>query len=120
MRLLNTQSLDLDVWVSTDPNNAQAVFDVLKSFGAPLEGMTADDFAQDGYFYQMGIPPIRIDVLMGEMGLPFDEAWERRTTVNFDDTEVIFIGKQDLITSKKASGRPQDLLDIDSLENAGE
>lgn len=52
---------DLDLWISTDSTNAASVYAALKEFGAPLVGMTVDDFAEDGYFYQMGVPPMRVD-----------------------------------------------------------
>jgi Nucleotidyltransferase of unknown function (DUF6036) len=108
---------DLDLWINTDPKNALAVFQSLKSFGAPLEGLTEEDFAEDGFFYQMGMPPVRIDILMGIPGIKFQTAWERRATVWFDDLPVLFISRQDLITAKRASGRPQDLIDADLLSH---
>ncbi|HRQ42455.1 MAG TPA: hypothetical protein PLD25_31450 [Chloroflexota bacterium] len=52
---------------------------------------------------------------MSVTGLTFEQAWERRADVQFDDLKVTFIGKEDLITVKRASGRPQDLIDADSL-----
>ncbi len=107
---------DLDLWISTHPDNAEAVFNALKEFGAPLEGMTPKDFSEEGYFYQMGVPPVRVDILMGIPGVQFDEAYERRVEVQFDDVPVTIIAKQDLIAAKRAAGRPQDLLDADSLE----
>ena len=106
---------DLDLWISTDPQNAAAVYLALRTFGAPLEGLTNKDFAEDGFFYQMGRPPVRVDILMGIPGLQFQEAWERRETVWFKDLPVLFISRQDLITAKRASGRPQDLIDADLL-----
>lgn len=111
---------DLDLWISTQPDNAEAVFKALKEFGAPLENMTPQDFSEEGYFYQMGIPPVRVDILMGIPGIQFDDAWERRVEVQFDDISVTIISKQDLILAKRAAGRPQDLLDADSLEQASE
>ena len=57
---------DLDLWISTDTENASAVYQSLQSFGAPLEGLAQKDFAEDGFFYQMGLPPVRIDILMRE------------------------------------------------------
>ena len=109
---------DLDLWISTDPENASAVYHSLQSFGAPLEGLTQKDFAEDGFFYQMGLPPVRIDILMGIPGLAFQEAWERRETVWFDDLPVLFISREDLIVAKRASGRPQDLIDVDLLSQS--
>ena len=106
---------DLDVWISTDRVNASSVYRALKEFGAPLADLTEDDFAEEGYFYQMGVPPVRVDILMGIPGIAFEEAWANRVKVEFDGLPVIFISKADLITSKRASGRPQDLLDADTL-----
>ena len=111
---------DLDLWISTHPDNAEAVFAALKEFGAPLEGMSPKDFSEEGYFYQMGVPPVRVDVLMGIPGVQFDEAWERRIEVQFDDVSVTIISREDLIQAKRAAGRPQDLLDADSLEQASD
>jgi hypothetical protein len=106
---------DLDLWISTDTSNAAAVYQSLLTFGAPLADLTEADFAEEGYFYQMGVPPVRVDILMGVPGLNFTEAWERRVIVNFDDLPVPFIAKADLIVNKRASGRPQDLMDADLL-----
>jgi len=59
--------------------------------------------------------PVRVDILMGIPGVQFREAWERHATVWFDDLPVFFISRQDLITAKRSSGRPQDLIDADML-----
>jgi len=106
---------DLDLWISADTDNAAAVYKALKEFGAPLAGLAEADFAEEGYFYQMGIPPMRVDILMGIPGMEFDPAWQHRVEVDFDDLVVQFISRDDLIQAKKASGRPQDLIDVDLL-----
>lgn len=108
---------DLDLWISTDATNAIAVYRALQAFGAPLADLTEQDFTEDGYFYQMGVPPVRIDILMGIPGVQFEEAWFRRMVVNFDGLPVPFISRQDLITAKKAAGRPQDLIDAELLSD---
>ena len=109
---------DLDVWISTDSANAEAVYKSLKESGAPLKDLSVKDFSEEGYFFQMGVPPVRVDVLMGIFGIDFEECWARRAEVDFDGLKVNFISKQDLIISKRASGRPQDLLDADTLEQS--
>ena len=106
---------DLDLWISADKDNAAAVYKALKEFGAPLAGLTEADFAEEGYFYQMGRPPMRVDILMGIPGLEFEKAWQHRVEVDFDGLVVKFISREDLIEAKKASGRPQDLIDADLL-----
>lgn len=106
---------DLDVWIATDEDNAAAIFAALREFGAPLANLTEKDFAEEGYFYQMGSPPVRVDVLTGIPGVTFEEAWVRRVEILFDDLKVNFISKEDLIAAKLAAGRPQDLLDAENL-----
>jgi len=108
---------DLDVLISTDTTNAEAVYNALREFGAPLAGLTPNDFAEEGFFFQMGVPPVRVDILMGIPGIQFEDCWNRRVEVDFEGLRVIFISKQDLIASKRAAGRPQDLIDADLLSN---
>ena len=111
---------DLDLWISTDATNAQAVYIALRAFGAPLTGLTAADFAQEGYFYQMGTPPVRVDILMGIPGVTFEAAWPKRMPVDFDGLVVLFIARDDLINAKRAAGRPQDIVDAALLTQASE
>jgi len=108
---------DLDLWIRTDTANAAVVYLALKQFGAPLSGLTEADFAEEGYYYQMGIPPVRIDILMGIPGGNFEKAWQARNEVDFDGLIVPFISKEDLILTKRASGRPQDLIDAENLSS---
>lgn len=107
---------NLDLWVSTAISNASSVYKSLVDFGAPLADLSEKDFAEDGYFYQMGRPPVRVDILMGIPGLQFEDAWKNRVVVDFDSVTVNFISRKDLIKAKRAAGRPQDLIDADLLE----
>jgi hypothetical protein len=109
---------DLDVWIATDADNANSVYSALKEFGAPLANLTADDFTQKGYSYQLGRPPLRVDIMMSIPGVEFEEAWKNRELVKLGGVEVPFISRPDLILAKKASGRPQDKIDIERLEEA--
>ena len=106
---------DLDLWISTETTNADAVYNALCDFGAPLSGLTPADFKDEGFFYQMGVPPSRVDILMGIPGVDFQTAWKRRVDVDFDGLLVSFISRDDLITAKQAAGRPQDLIDLENL-----
>lgn len=107
---------DLDLWIAKDAANAQAIFCALKEFGAPLTDLAASDFSEPGYFYQMGNPPLRVDVMMEIPGGDFNEAWKRRNTVPIGEEQVHFISREDLIAVKLASGRDQDLKDVDSIK----
>ena len=107
---------DLDLWIATDATNARAVFDALKEFGAPLAGLSSEDFSEPGYFYQMGNPPLRVDVMMEIPGGEFTEAWNRRNTISIGGAPVHFISREDLIAVKLASGRDQDLKDVEAIK----
>lgn len=109
---------DLDLLISTEADNAKAVFQALKEFGAPMKNLSEKDFMEEGYFYQMGYPPLRVDILMSIPGVQFEKAWANKEIVTLDTIEIAFIGKTDLIQAKKAAGRPQDLLDLANLEKS--
>ena len=108
---------DLDIWVEASQENASKVFAALSNFGAPLSGVTETDFESDGFF-QMGRPPVRIDILMSIDGVAFEDAWPNRQDGDFDGVPASFIGVDDLVVNKTISARPRDLIDIESVENA--
>ena len=109
---------DLDLWIEATAENAERCFRALASFGAPLAGLGPLDFTQQGYIYQMGVPPFRVDILMSLRGLSFELAWQRRDVETVDGVSIPFLSRDDLIESKLAAGRPQDLLDVESLRKA--
>jgi hypothetical protein len=107
---------NIDIFVEVSPENALKVFHALAAFGAPLKGLSEKDFSEPGYFYQMGNPPLRIDVLMSLPGVDFADAWARKVRVPFGAAEVNLISREDLIASKRLSGRHMDLHDVELLE----
>ena len=109
---------DLDIWVVSSPENAENVFAALLRFGAPLQGITKGDFSTPGMVYQMGRPPVRVDVLTSLTALEFSDCWERRVAGRFGEQAVGFISMEDLIVNKRAVGRLQDLADVERLEAA--
>ena len=112
---------DLDVWIRAEPVNAERVIRALRRFGAPLpaHGVTADDFAKPGDVYQLGVPPVRIDILTAISGVTFDESWPNRIEAEVGGLRLAFIGIRELIRNKRASGRAKDLQDIELLREAG-
>ncbi|WP_396624651.1 hypothetical protein [Luteitalea sp.] len=106
---------DLDVWVDPTPSNAARVMAALATFGAPLSDVSETDFARPGIVFQMGLPPVRIDVLTELTGITFAEAWPTRVRAPFGPVEVDVIGRAAFIANKRATGRAKDLGDIESL-----
>jgi len=112
---------DIDIFIQADPANAQAVYSALASFGAPLDGIRPEEFAQRGTFFRFGQDPHGFDILPDLPGIEFDAAWERRIEATIDQMSGLtatFISASDLIASKMAAGRPQDLADAEAVRKA--
>jgi hypothetical protein len=106
---------DLDVWIGSTRANAKKVYRALKKFRAPLKNLKVSDLATPGIIFQIGIEPVRIDIITEVDGLDFDDAWRRRVTGRYGATAVAFLSVPDLIANKRAVGHPQDLLDVEKL-----
>lgn len=111
---------DLDVWVDATPDNAVRVFKSLAEFGAPMNGVTVEDFANPDLVFQIGIEPERIDIMMQVKGLEFSTAWLERVEAEFEDISISLLSKHHLLVSKTAAGRPQDMIDADHLRKSDE
>jgi hypothetical protein len=109
---------DLDIWIAADADNARRVHSALAAFGAPVSGLSATEFTEPGIVLQIGVPPNRVDVLTSVDGITFEEAWPRRVEGAFGGERMWVIGRDDLLRSKRATGRPQDLADVAALERA--
>ncbi len=107
---------DLDVWVEQSRENAQALIQALEQFGMGSLGLTADDFSVPDQVVQLGYPPNRIDILGTVSGVEFADCYEHRVKVVIDGVEVNFIDLENLKKNKKASGRLQDLADLENLQ----
>ena len=107
---------DLDIWVRADNENAPRVLRSLAVFGAPLDDLTVDDLSKPGVVFQIGVEPSRIDILTAISGVEFNHAWKNRVLIEMDGVCVNVIGREDLIVNKRASGRPKDLADVETLD----
>jgi hypothetical protein len=110
---------DLDVWVRPEVENARRVLKALRAFGTPLHDLTETDLTTPGLIFQIGVPPVRIDVLTAIDGVEFAEAWPARLLTKFVDQQVAVLSKEHLIKNKRAAGRMQDLADVERLEAKG-
>jgi hypothetical protein len=112
---------DIDLFIKADSANAQATYAALSEFGAPLEGIRPEDFADRSTFFRFGHIPYGFDILPDIPAVDFDAAWERRIEAIIDPASGLkasFISREDLIAGKLASGRPQDLADVDAIRKA--
>jgi hypothetical protein len=69
----------------------------------------------EGQVVQLGIAPNRIDLPTSISGVSFEEAWRGRASGTYGRHAVPYLGRAELIKNKRASGRPQDLIDLQYL-----
>jgi hypothetical protein len=110
---------DLDLWIDATHENAERALAALRDFGAPLRDLTREDLTRPGTVFQIGVPPLRIDILTSATGLTFAPAWVDRTEAEFEGVRFPVIGRQHLLANKRALGRAQDLADLERLESRG-
>ncbi len=109
---------DPDVWVSPDARNAPRVLAALADFGAPLHDLSVEDLSRPGLIFQIGVEPLRIDVITEIDAVSFDQAWPERVKARFADQEVGVLSRSHLVVNKRAAGRDQDLIDVKWLEQS--
>ena len=109
-------TFDIDFWIMANPENAKAVVQAIRAFGAPLMNLTEADFHKPGMVFQIGAAPQRIDIISAIDGLDYSEAVGRAVRMNVDGLAIKVISLDDLIVNKRASGRPKDIVDALALE----
>jgi predicted nucleotidyltransferase len=110
---------DMDVFLRPERDNSEAVYRALAAYEAPLNDIAPADFCNEPDFvFQIGQPPLRIDLLQKIDGVTFEEAWSKRTEAFIDGVPVHVISAEHLIQNKLASGRLQDLADADAVRDA--
>ncbi len=107
---------DIDIWLWIDQENASRVVQTLKDFGFESLGLQEEDFLEADTVIQLGYPPNRIDLIMGALGVDFEICYQSRIETEIDDLSIPFIDLESLKKNKRATGRLQDLADIENLE----
>ena len=107
---------DLDVLTRPTPQNAAKLVDLLSEFGFGDSDFKASDFTEPEQMIQLGRAPNRIDLLTSITGVSSDEAFANRVSAELDGVPVFLLSKDALIRNKRAVGRPQDLADLQALE----
>lgn len=107
---------DLDLWIDRTPENAASLVKALTAFGFGSIGLTQADFLAVDQIIQLGYPPNRIDLVTDLPGVEFSECYKHKVQVDMDGVQVDFIDADNLKRNKRASGRYQDLADLENLE----
>lgn len=107
---------DIDILVSDDRDNVAQLIDALIQFGFAKSDLDDEFFMEKRSMLEMGIEPMKVQILNFADGIDFDEAYENRNQAQVENIFVSTINKQDLIKNKTATGRLKDLADIERLE----
>jgi len=106
---------DMDIWIAIDPVNADRIVTALKEFGFSPPELSPELFMKEWQVIRLGMPPIRIELATTISGVNFSECYAERVTDLLDGVKVNLISLRHLKANKKASGRHQDLADIENL-----
>lgn len=106
---------DIDLLVRPVAGNAKRIMVALNQFGFGSIGLEESDFTKLDHVVQLGQPPVRIDILTSISGLTWEQASMDSVAGNYGDATVHFIGRDQFIVNKRASGRMKDLADIEAL-----
>ncbi|HSB79741.1 MAG TPA: hypothetical protein VLM91_13245 [Candidatus Methylomirabilis sp.] len=107
---------DIDIWIEMSPDNAPKMVRAIDQFGFASLGLQETDFLTPDQIIQLGYPPSRIDLVTTPPGVDFSQCYAARVDVEVDGVLVSFIDLENLRKNKKASGRLQDLADLEHLQ----
>ncbi len=108
---------DIDVWIEMSLENAEKLMVALTEFGFGSLGLTTEDFQTSDQIIQLGYPPNRIDLITTPDGIDFETCYQAKIEVIIDNIPVNFIDLDNLRKNKQASGRLQDLADLENLQD---
>ncbi len=108
-------TVDMDIWIAMQPANAERIVTVLKEFGFDLPELSPELFLKEWQIIRLGVPPIRIELATTLSGVNFNECYAERVVDTLDGVKVNLISLRHLKINKKASGRHQDLADLENL-----
>jgi hypothetical protein len=106
---------DLDIWIETSPENADRIIQAINRFGFGDLDLEAGDLLEPDRVIQLGYPPVRIDLITSMEGVIFEECHASRVETDIEGITVPFIDLASLKKNKQATGRHQDLADLENL-----
>ena len=102
---------DLDLFIRPTPENAQRILAALADFGFGSLDLAIDDFTASDRVVQLGVPPVRVDLVTSLTGVTWDEVWSARSEMTADGIRIAVINRAAFVKNKRATGRPKDLVD---------
>jgi hypothetical protein len=109
---------DIDIYLHANARNAQRVLRALAAFGFQLDNLTAEDFQDPSKVVQLGVPPVRVDLITSLTGVTWEDADANKASGIYGDVPVHYLGREQYIANKRAMGRKKDLADLEALGEA--
>jgi hypothetical protein len=106
---------DIDIFIKSDAENAQRILSALDKFGFKSIGLTIEDFENPEKVVQLGVPPVRVDIITSLSGVTWEDAYSGKATGKYGDISVYYIGRKQFISNKRPIGRKKDLADIEAI-----
>jgi hypothetical protein len=106
---------DMDILVRSDPENAKRILRALDEFGFGSLGLKVEDFATTDKVVQLGVAPVRIDIVTSLTGVSWEDVDAGRVAGTYGGLKVYYIGKKEFILNKRALGRKKDLADLEAI-----
>jgi len=106
---------DLDILVKPDSENARRILEALEEFDFKSVGLRTEDFQSLDKVVQLGVPPVRVDIITSLTGVSWEEVCSGKMDGKYGDIPVHYIGREQFIANKRAIGRKRDLADLEAL-----
>jgi hypothetical protein len=106
---------DIDIFIKSDAENAQRILSALDKFGFKSIGLTIEDFENPEKVVQLGVPPVRVDIITSLSGVTWEDAYSGKATGKYGDISVYYIVRKQFISNKRPIGRKKDLADIEAI-----
>ncbi len=106
---------DIDLFIHPEAGNARRILEALAEFGFGSVDLKEEDFCTPGKVVQLGVPPVRVDLMTSLTGVSWEEAAKTKMPGEYGDVPVFFIGRAEIVANKQALGRKKDLADLKAL-----
>jgi hypothetical protein len=106
---------DIDLHVRPTTANATRILAALADFGFGSLDLSAEDFETPGRVVQLGVPPIRVDIMSRISGVSWQEADDGKVAGRYGAVPVHYLGREQYVANKRATGRMKDLADLEAL-----
>ena len=108
-------TIDLDLWVEPSESNAESIRTACEAADIFIPLVAFESLKTPNQVIRVGVEPLRVDLITTLPELEFTACWGKRKLMVVDGIEVPVIDLASLRVTKKASGRFQDLADLENL-----